>query len=359
MLLERFPTKNLRNMAISHTPLVIVGGADEAYAMPLAVTIRSAINHLSPDREMHIYVLDGGMSELSKQRLRQSWRETRVEVTFVAVDRGAFVDLPTSLHVSDSTYLRLKMAELLPTTIGRAIYLDSDMLVRRDLTELWMQDFGGAAVMAVRDYAAPFIDPDCHPEVGDAAKILMSSRQPVPNFKELNIPGDAEYFNAGMMVVDVDRWRSESMAAKFLACLEQNREHLRWWDQYALNVVLAGRWRPLDYRWNQGVHLFKYPSAAKSPFEKETYRRLLQDPWIVHFCSPSKPWDYFSSHPATSEFFGVLQQTAWAGWRPQRPKRYLRALWGHHYKPVRDRWKPQTTQLKRLFTTYRDPATAN
>ena len=133
-----------------------------------------------------------------------------------------------------------------------------------------------------------------------------------------------------------------------LACLRNHREHVLWWDQYALNVVLAGRWKPLEYRWNQGAHLFAYADAAHSPLSEAEYKYACDDPWIVHYCSPSKPWQYFCKHPRTEEFRRALKRTAWADWRPPRPEPFLQLWWDHHYQPLRQEWKSKTRALKAL-----------
>ena len=80
----------------------------------------------------------------------------------------------------------------------------------------------------------------------------LGSAQPVPNYRELGLVPEAAYFNAGVLLIDVAAWRDAELSRRSLACLAQYRQHVYWWDQYALNVVLAGRWGPLDERWNQG-----------------------------------------------------------------------------------------------------------
>jgi len=95
----------------------------------------------------------------------------------------------------------------------------------------------------------------------------------------------------------------------------------RWWDQYALNVVLAGRWGALDARWNQGANVFAYPTWSQSPFDREAYKQLRDDPYIVHFTTRYKPWLLSCLHPRRKQFFEVVDRTAWAGWRPWRTMR--------------------------------------
>jgi lipopolysaccharide biosynthesis glycosyltransferase len=93
---------------------------------------------------------------------------------------------------------------------------------------------------------------------------------------------------------------------------------VRWVDQYALNVVLSGRWGQLDLRWNQGARIFSYPSWSLSPFDRKTFEQLRDDPYIIHFTTADKPWLVSCLHPSRKLFFEYLDRTAWAGWRPTR-----------------------------------------
>ena len=170
------------------------------------------------------------------------------------------------------------------------------------------------------------------------------------NYRELGLPADAPYFNGGLMVADLACWRRENLAQQMLDCLHNNREHVLWWDQYALNVVLAKRWRPVDFRWNQGTHVYAYPSWEQSPVDRTTLSNLRHAPWIVHFCSPSKPWHYFNRHPFRREFFyQCLDRTAWKGWRPERPDQFLRRWWDFHYSPLQSRVRTLKQSVRRTF----------
>ncbi|MEX0612586.1 MAG: glycosyltransferase family 8 protein [Pirellulales bacterium] len=326
--------------------IVVVSASDDGYAMPLAVTIRSALNHLGADRRMQLFLLDGGLTEESKTRLLKSWIDPRLTVEWIRPNMDLVRDLYVSYQVTTVTYLRLLMAELLPEYVTRALYLDADMLVRRDLGDLWDEPQHGLAILAVPEIAAPYIDAAASMPNFENCRKHLCAFTPIANYRELGLPSDAQYFNGGLLVADIAQWRRENFAKQMLDCLRQNCEHVLWWDQYALNVVLARRWRPLDYRWNQGTHLFAYPNWRKCPLDRATYEQLRKSPWIVHFSSPSKPWHYFCRHPFRREFFRCLEQTQWRGWRPERPDHLIKQWWDFHYRPLRNQWKSRIRALK-------------
>jgi lipopolysaccharide biosynthesis glycosyltransferase len=88
---------------------------------------------------------------------------------------------------------------------------------------------------------------------------------------------------------------------------------VRWWDQYALNVVLADRWGELDHRWNQSSHVYAFPSWDRSPLSADVFHDLRNHPFLVHFNARRKPWHRNSVHPFREAFFHYLQMTPWAG----------------------------------------------
>ncbi|HEX4416115.1 MAG TPA: glycosyltransferase family 8 protein, partial [Lacipirellulaceae bacterium] len=258
--------------------------------------------------------------------------DSRLSVEWTQPDLRLLSDLRTNGHMSAATYFRLLMPEILPREIERVIYLDADLLVRRDIGELWDVPMHGHATLAGQDFTAPWMDASVvFPNV-NLAKKLVSAVTPVPNYRELGIAANSAYFNAGVLVVDLNRWRREKLAEKCLACLRQNREHVLFWDQYALNVVLHDCWGQLDLRWNQAAHVYNYRRWQDSLFDRETFGRVRSDPWIVHFCLPSKPWLYFCRHPFASDWRECQARTEWRG---ERPTEFMKSLWDYHYRPLR------------------------
>jgi len=322
-------------------PITLVAAADEGYALPLAVSIRSAIDRLGPGARVQVFVIDGGITPASRKRLTDSWRDERCTVEWRTLETPRLAEFAISDHVTRTTYARLLLDEMLPSDLGRAIYIDADVLVRRDLGLLWNEPFGGATALAVTDVAAPRIDAEIGLSNFSRCGPLLAAARPVANYRELGLAADAPYLNAGLLVIDLDRWRREQIGPRCLDALRRHREHVLWWDQYALNVVLAGQWRPLDPRWNQGAAVYNYPSWDASPFDQATFDAVRNDPWIVHFCSPRKPWHLFCDHPRSPEFVAAVGRTAWTGWRPTPRETWLADWWQHRGEPVRDRIRSQ------------------
>ncbi len=194
------------------------------------------------------------------------------------------------------------VADLLPERVTRAIYLDADVLVRADLARLWATPQKDFPVLAVRDAGAP----------------IVSAPRGLLNYAELGLARDRAYFNAGVMLLDLERWRAESLGARLLRYLETHAHAIRWWDQDALNAVLAGHWGELDPRWNQIPQVWEPAAPETEAFPAALRELVIRDPWIVHYSTWSKPWHWDCAHPARARFFAALDRTAWAGWRPRK-----------------------------------------
>ena len=292
--------------------------ADEGYALPLAVTVRSILDN-SPQRQFDLFVLDGGISQVSRDMAERSWDRDRLRVTWLRPDLGALQGLPVSGHINLVAYCRFLLPGLLPPWLDKVIYLDSDLLFRADAGRLWEEPLAGAWCLAVPDVSMPVFDAVKALDRPARCAPYLAALRPVSNYARLAIQPDAAYLNSGLLVIDLARWRADGVPRLLFECLARNRFFVRFHDQYALNVVLAGRWRALDMRWNQGAHIYRYPSWEDSPFSEDAYRLVREDPFVVHFSSRDKPWHYGYRHPSSQEFFRYLDCTAWAGWRPQSP----------------------------------------
>jgi lipopolysaccharide biosynthesis glycosyltransferase len=259
-------------------------------------------------------------------------------------------------HVNIVTYLRLLMPHVLPAHVRRAIYLDADLAVVRDLGQMWDLDLAGSPCLATQDIAAPCFNAATSLPSFARCKHHLAAHTPIANYRQLGLPENGKYFNGGVLLVDLDIWRREKLAEKMLLVLRDHKEHVLWWDQYALNVVLAGRWRQMDPRWNQNAQIHIYPGWQQSPLEHDVFQRIQNDPWIIHFSSPSKPWHYFCEHPGTGEFRRYLKQTAWRDWKPAVPEDYLRKWWKFHVTPIRRQLKSYEKQVREVLRPLRRKA---
>ena len=124
-------TDRIAKSASPADPIVLCA-ADENYVKPLTVMLHSAAASLNPGRQLNVVLFDGGMSESSLNGIRESLIDFPVTIDILRPDLSQVSDLMTSHHITHTAYLRLMAARLLPDSIEKVIYLDSDLLVLDD-----------------------------------------------------------------------------------------------------------------------------------------------------------------------------------------------------------------------------------
>jgi len=282
-------------------PIVVVCCTDANYVKPLAAMVRSLLAHKSAASPVALYIFDGGVTEEDKTRLRESWPPGGLEIRWLTPDYTAFSGLLLWGAWPPIAYSRILMPEALPESLHKAIWLDSEMIVRRDITELWNLALDDCALLAVQDLVVPYV----------------SSRYGLSRYRELGLAAEAKYFNAGVMVVNLDWWRRNEVTRQALEYLRENCDNVQLLDQDGLNAVLSGRWRELDPRWNQIASVAGRPFLKAKHLDAAQYHQVVRDPWIIHYAGSWKPWTYHNRNPSRALYFRYLDMTAWAGWRPK------------------------------------------
>ncbi|OUL24519.1 glycosyl transferase [Nostoc sp. RF31YmG] len=283
-------------------PIAVVCAADNNYAMPLAVTVRSALANLNSNCKMFLFILDGGITKTNKHKIIKSLDSEQIEISWVQLNNALFENLALNRHVTIPTYYRLLLPQVLPKHFDKAIYLDSDMVVTGDLADLWNIDIGDNYVLAVQD----------------DVQLYVSMCEALQNYQELDISPDAKYFNAGLLVINIHKWRTENIGSRIIEYLQQNQKYLPN-DQDGLNAILAGKWGELHPKWNQMPRIYDDSFGKNSPFPEDIYQDVLHHPCIIHFTNTPKPWyaglRVECEHPKKDLFFHYLDMTDWSGWR--------------------------------------------
>jgi lipopolysaccharide biosynthesis glycosyltransferase len=301
----------------------IVMACDEAYAMPLAVAIRS-IAEANRSREcVDVVVLSNDFSQEMKRQVEAS-APSDVVIHWVFVDLCQFDQCSGILtHTSKMVYARLLLPYLLPSNVVRALYLDADILIVDDLDSLWGMDLEGYALGAVPDLDA-----------ADNAERLSLSAEECGNQSGFGSRLGHSYFNAGVLLVDLPKWRQEEISERAIGYLT-DYPHAPYADQDALNVACAGRWKRLDNRWNlQG------PEHGQDPVRLNDIR-----PAILHFCCKAKPWNASSLNSSEKFYDKYRSRTKFA----RTPKDKVRDIVLHGWASLRRNLR----RYKLLYRVYR------
>lgn len=283
-------------------PIILVCAADNNYAMPLAVTVRSALANLKSNRKIALFILDGGISKSNKKKIIKSLQSEKLDISWIQVDETQLKNPVLTRHITVASYYRLLITEFLPPEFDKAIYLDTDMVVKGNLEELWNIPLEDNYLLAVQD----------------DVQLYISMCDGLRKDYNLGSVSDYKYFNAGLLVINLEKWRKENIGVKVIEYIEQNRKYLIN-DQDGLNAILVGKWGEIHPRWNQMPRIYDYSSWQESPHTEDIYEELLHKPYIIHFTNSPKPWyaglKAECRHPKKDLFFQYLDMTDWSGWR--------------------------------------------
>jgi lipopolysaccharide biosynthesis glycosyltransferase len=278
--------------------VVVACAADDFFAMPLAVTAFSAIKNLNPAYCISLYILDGGISRANKVKLMQTLTSQRVEIHWVKPTAKQIEKVLLKGKASDHplvTYYRLLLPSVIPNHVHKVIYLDSDVVVEGDLAELWEQDFEGTYLLAVRDQVDGNLLTSWH--LNNVVKSI--------DLQQYKITNEHKYLNTGILVLNLDLWRRDQIAERVLDMLIKHPD-FPFPDQDAINIILAGKWKELNPRWNQTHIVHSFASAQESPYDESLYSELVHHPYIIHYTNRPKPWGRNCNHPQADRFFQYL-----------------------------------------------------
>lgn len=292
--------------------LVLATSADKNYAMTLAAMLKSIAVNLRPNTFASVYILYNRISAFLKNKIEKSLRNNPLDIHWMYVDDNLIGDVVLSKRITKTAYYKILLPDLLPLNIKKVIYLDSDLIVNSDLYGLWDLSMDGYHALAI-------------PEVQADVRYL-SSPKAIKLYRQLGLTPDAKYFNSGVLLIDLDKWRRDEISKKTIEYSRRNLGYINWWDQDALNVTLYGKWKEIDSRWNQLSQVHDFSSWEESPFDKKTYEVLIKQPFIVHFNTHRKPWLWGCKHPFKDLFFHYLDMTPWSGWRPRQKNRIIASI---------------------------------
>lgn len=225
---------------------------DDNYSRYAAVVAASILKNAAEDDELSFYILDGGITDENKEKMRGLKSIKNCEFNFVKIDNSLFEEymkVKTHGYISLPTFYRLKAASLMPE-VDRIIYFDCDMVVNSSLKDLFNSDLGEFAIGGVSDI-----------------KKTMVRRNPT-------------YVNAGMLVMDLKRIREENIEQQFLDWTREHFDEIKVGDQQIINEVLKGKIQLLPSKWNVQSSNF----TNRSSYEVR--------PNVIHYVGNQKPWKF-------------------------------------------------------------------
>lgn len=267
----------------------IVIAADNNYAKHVAVVAASVLHNTHNPSEVCFYILSDNIDGEKRTRIENTIKMHRGTCHFFDVSGDdRFRNMYTSAHISKAAFLRLGITDILPAEVSRVIYLDVDIIVFDDIEKLWTADLEGHPLAAVCDYG-----------------IMASKKSRADKMRNLGFTGNEPYFNSGVMILDLDKWREERLTEKALQLAQTRR--FSHHDQDVLNLLFRGNWKILPLRWNviPPIYNLFLKVLLRKDFRREALRAR-KNMALKHFAGRYKPWEFADSGEFNHAYYEYL-----------------------------------------------------
>lgn len=260
----------------------IVLASDENYVPYMYVTILSLLKNKNVDTEYDIYCLvTSSIKKQAKEKFLKLQEKYQTNIKFI--DMGDFFsdNVVQINHITIPTYYRLKMPELLQN-YEKAIYLDTDVIVLKDLTEYYNTDISNCYIAGVL-----------------AAGYKFNEESNKAYYDSIGLKSIRNYVNAGVTLWNLDKIRNDNKINELYDLANKNFNSM---DQDVVNVAFQDGIKTLELKYNMMTTYYDItnPDGQKYSQYVEIYgensiKEALKDPVIIHYADKIKPWDKSNS----------------------------------------------------------------
>lgn len=269
-------------------------GADGDFLLGSEISMASVASN-NPSIRFHFHLFSNDILHLDQQKMVELAEQHALKITLYTLDNDYFAQLPTNRLWSSAIYYRFIMAEILAQTTSTMLYLDADVVCQGDIRALLDVDFANNVVAAVPERDAAWW--------AHQAEVL-----------ECNALAQG-YFNSGVMLINLDAWRSEAVYEHILrlAADPQQQAKLTFYDQDLLNLALVDKKMFLNSVYNTQYSLnYELNEAKRKSFTSTCI--------FMHFIGPTKPWHLWAQYPSAQAFQLAKAHSPWKGEPLQLPR---------------------------------------
>ncbi|UJF29146.1 glycosyltransferase family 8 protein [Kaistella sp. 97-N-M2] len=241
---------------------------DNNFALPAFISISSLSYYAKEQTHYIVYcVVNKDLTDANKAHI-QSLSNKNLTINFVEA-KSTFQNAHQHRGITESTYYRLMLHDLLPQE-NKILYLDVDVLINDDLSELYNINLDGYIIGGVRNL---YIH-----------QVFEEHLVEIPYWKEHFSNAKYTYINAGVLLINLEKIRLTKIWEKWLELAKYKWEYH---DQDILNMSCKNKILFLSPKFNA-----TYAVRAKGADQWDLFSKyeLSEKPVIYHFTA-KKPWD--------------------------------------------------------------------
>lgn len=282
--------RHLAEGDVENVAIDVVFAADRAFMPFFIATLSSLVTSAKPDDHLRVWLLTDHELDCSEraeiERLR---RKNAFDFSSHLVTASKFSNLRTSKGISDATYYRLIMHQVLPRHVTKVLYLDSDLLIRGSIAALFGMDIDHYYFAGVED------------------SLSLTYRE------KFHQTGEAAHANAGVLLCNLQKMRTAEFDERLSSFLQAWKYRIVLGDQQIIMGAFGAEIAYIHPTWNLhgSMHDPKWRErniGITNGFTSEVLADAVKDPRIVHFTLNRKPWQK-SDHPYATGFMEHLNAT--------------------------------------------------
>ena len=237
--------------------------SDDNYAKPLAVSMVSIMENTSSP--VKFFILENNISESAKNNLKKIQEKYNCSIKFLNVKIDEFKNFPDLNWYSLNMYSRF-LIPILEPTISKAIYLDVDIILQKDIKELYEINIDKYTIAAV---------------IGE--KSIINTDTFKKHIKNLGLSNNHTYFGSGVLVINCNKWIEENITQKLYKIIENKKEQLKYPDQDVLNIMFDNDYYKLSTEWNRDI------ACLQDDYEDDP--NAVEKCFLLHYDGKEKPWN--------------------------------------------------------------------
>lgn len=266
----------------------IVYTTNDGFTPQVATCMVSVYENNKDVKDLDIYVVAIKMNKDYQKKLKEVAKKYNRECHIIELNdiRGLFDFDVDTLGWHITVLARLFFDKLLPKSVDKIIYLDGDTICIRSLKELWNTDMKNNVI---------------------AGSLSPTKRDRA--IKELGITSKDPYINAGVLLINLKKWRKDKTGARIIKYYKEHDGHLSANDQDAINGALRSEIKVIKPKFNYYTsyiyYSYKMLKKLQSPYKfipESWYDESAKEPVIIHYPGEERPWRKGCKHPFQKEF---------------------------------------------------------
>lgn len=276
----------------------IVLSCSNLYVPYAGTVIQSIIDYATPNNNYDIILIESELSCENIKRIKSLVHPQNISIRIIHISsEDNLSNAEVSGYFSVETYIRLLLPYML-RNYEKVIWLDADTLVQADVAQLYNIDIGSHLLGATQDY--------------NATALLSGMDTKYKEFclRELKIEEPNSYFQAGVLLMNLNEFRKSFTMEEIFDLISHCK--YPYADQDILNRICRDRIYLLDNRWDVIADVQDCLSNVLKWWTHESlynhYQIIKEEPWIIHFAGPTKPW-HSPDNAMADRFWAVCRKT--------------------------------------------------